>query len=320
MPKKVIITAISVAVIVGLVITAVNLNKQRISVFGRDGTDDKNADISVLVLGRVAEGQGGKWHLAPKLVDAVVLVYYRHESETINLISLPRDLYGTVGDSRFKINEIYSRGKVEDFLKEVPSITGIETDKFLILDAGIIEKAVDELGGVDVEITSPVTDPVSGYRLEEGVHHLSGEDIVWLIRNRYSPEGDFFREKNQQVVIEGIFRQYNSLSPAKKTRFLFDVVPEIKKAESNFSLGELIPRLGDLRDVRFNGIVLDFSTGLLKSSYIPVGLPVVSTASTSSSTSISATGTAQQSAYVLIPTDGTDNYTSIRQFIVERIK
>ena len=328
--KKAIITLFILSSLTGIVFITAKLSDERVSTFWQIGRDRApEEDVSILVLGRVAEGQGGRWHAAPNLVDAIVLINYSPEAEVINLVSLPRDLYGSFGDEKFKINEIYSRKKIDSLLEKLPEITGIETDKFLVVDAGIIERVTDELGGIDIFIEETVTDPVSGYRLEEGEQHLNGEDVVWLIRNRYSPQGDFFREKNQQVVIEGIFEKFSELGSPQKVSFLFSLVPEVKNAESNFNLGEIIPKFDNLESLRFNGVVLDFSTGLLSSSYVPIGGSAATSAPLQDSlgqadatNTASSTGTTSTvvSAYTLIPAEGIDNYTEIRQFITDRIK
>lgn len=314
-------------------------DKERISYFWDNLGQEKEEDITILVLGRVAEGQGGRWHAAPGLVDAIVIVNYRPNSDVINLVSLPRDLYGEFGGQNFKINEIYRRKKIEDFMHKLPEISGIEVENFLVVDVRLIETAVDSLGGIDVDIDSAVTDPVSGYRLDVGVHHLSGEDAMWLMRNRYSPEGDFFREKNQHVVIASIFDKFNILSSSEKTKFLLGMVPFLKSAETNFSIGEIVPKIGRIDKVTFNSVTLDFSTGLLVSSYVPVGKqPSASIPQDALVQAVEdSTGTLQDAfpqqssvqtvqatttgirAYVLIPKEGANNYTKIREFIQNRL-
>lgn len=298
-----------------IAILASTADRERLSYFWDNPEREQEEDITILILGRVAEGQGGQWHAAPGLADAIVIANYRPKSDVVNLVSLPRDLYGEFGGQSFKINEIYRRKKIEDFMHKLPEISGIEVKNFLVVDVRLIETAVDNLGGIDVNIDSAVTDPVSGYRLEEGNHHLNGEDAIWLMRNRYSAGGDFFREKNQHVVIASVFDKFNTLSSTEKTKFLLGMVPFLKSAETNFSVGEIAPKIGKVDEVTFNSVTLDFTTGLLESSYIPVGKSLTTT-TTDNSTSTTATGTR---AYVLIPKEGTNNYTKIREFIQSKL-
>lgn len=324
----------AIAIFVLLIILAglgfvASYGEKSLSFFNAQKSEDKNEGISVLILGRVAEGQGGRWHVAPKLTDAIIVAEYVPQRGIVNLVSLPRDLYGEFGGSEFKINEVYSRQKIGDLLNKLPDITGLEVENYIVLDVGVIEAAIDNLGGIDVTLEDPVTDPVSGYKLEPGMHHISGEDAVWIMRNRYAPGGDFFREKNQHLIIESIFRTFSVLPPVEKTKFLLNMVPYAETAESNFSFSEVVTKIGAIDQILFNSITLDFSTGLLRSSYIPVGGPVVtgsqptttptSTTSTAPSTATSTSATSLQ-AYILIPSEGINNYSSIRAFIIERLK
>ena len=275
-----------------------------------------SGEITVLILGRVAEGQGGKWHVAPNLTDAILVAQYLPEKNRIDLISLPRDLYGEFGGNEFKINEIYHRKKIEEFMAKLPEITGIEVKNYLVVDVEIIEAAVDNLGGIDVELTEPVVDPVSGFRLEPGVHHLDGESAIWVMRNRFAPEGDFFREKNQHNIIASVFEAFSALSTIEKTKFLLSMAPHIQEAETNFSIGELAPQIAGIGALTFNSVTLDFTTGLLASSYVTVGTTTVVTeidgAATTTATSLR--------AYILVPREGINNYGAIREFINAKLQ
>ncbi|KKT87321.1 MAG: hypothetical protein A2119_00005 [Candidatus Colwellbacteria bacterium GWA2_46_10] len=277
------------------------LGNEKVSVVNKDGGafDNQSGDLSILVLGQVGPGQGGRWHAAPNLTDAIVLLHYHQASNTANLISLPRDLYGKFGEEYFRLNRLYEEGKIDDLLGGVNAITGIEVNKYIVVDLGIVSRAIDSLGGVDIDLPSPVTDPVSGFTLKAGPQKLNGEDAIWLIRNRFAPEGDFFREKNQHLVIESAFNKFSSLSSWRKTAVMFNLLPEINKSQSNFSMGDVFYKLGRIDDIKFNSIVLDFSTGLLVSSKV--------------------LGDDGEEAYILIPSEGINEYGKIKEFIDQKI-
>ncbi|MBI2010849.1 MAG: LCP family protein [Candidatus Colwellbacteria bacterium] len=297
MPKKGIIL-ISLALIGLIILSALVFSRERIYSFLGDG-NKKSEDLAILVLGEVAPGEGGRWHEASGLADAILLVYFRAESKTVNLISLPRDLFVTFGGEQFKLNEVSRRDKINDLLVKLPEMTGIKTDKYIEIDLEMIKKAVDELGGIDVLLPAGVFDPVSGYYLAKGPHHLNGDDTVWLIRNRTAPEGDFFRERNQHLVIEAIFKRFNELDTQGRTALFFKLLPEIGKAKANFSIGELVPEAREINNIKFNSIVLGFETKLLQSTSIPWG---------------------SGAFYALVPSAGIDNYTEIKNFIQSQIK
>lgn len=298
MLKRIFIGSLILLVLSGIAFVArVILDRERISSVVVNEEVGREEDIAVLFLGQVAPGEGGQWHFAPGLVDTIVLVYYRFETNTVNFISLPRDLYGQFGDRDLKLNRINNEGKIEELLGKMEEITGVPANKYVVLSLETVAEAVDGLGGIDVDLPTKVTDPVSGYTLDKGAHRLQGEDAVWLIRNRYAPEGDFFREKNQHLVAQAVFKKFESLSSIRKTAFAFRIWPQIMESKVNFSTGDLIGKTRNIKDVDFNSVVLDFDTGLLQSTRIA----------------------AEGDAYVLIPTEGINEYEQIREYIQGQI-
>lgn len=262
-------------------------------------TEKAQPDFAFLALGQVGEGQGGKWHYSPELTDSIIFVYYQPFKKTVNLVSIPRDLYGKFGDESFKINEAIKRNKISELLNKVSEITGTETEKYLMVDLSVVKKGIDTIGGVDVNLLVDAIDWVSGYRMKAGPQHLNGEDAVWLIRNRAAPEGDFFREKNQQLVIESVFKKYQELSKLEKIKLFFELTPELKNADTNITPSEIFTLSQNADSLNFKNIVLDFSTNLLKSSSIMYN--------------------ASSSAYILVPQKGIDNYEDINKFINDKL-
>ena len=299
--KQIVFAIIGLVLLAGIAFVAKSfLGRERVSVVNKEGEfKDQTEDLSILVLGQVGPGQGGRWHAAPNLTDAIVLLHYRQEDNTANLISLPRDLYGKFGEEYFRLNRLYEEGKIDALLEGVSTVTGIEVDKYLVVDLGLVSEVIDGLGGIDIDLPSAVVDSVSGFTLEAGPQRLSGEDAIWLIRNRFAPEGDFFREKNQHLVIESAFNKFNSLSPWRKTAVAFGLLPELNKSKSNFSMGDVFYKFGKIEEINFNSIVLDFSTKLLVSSMVQT--------------------VDGDEAYVLIPSEGINEYGKIQEFISEEI-
>ncbi len=299
--KRILLALIGLVLLAGVTFTAkIFWGGERVSVINKEGEfGDQTGDLSILVLGQVGPGQGGRWHAAPNLTDAIVLLHYRQANSIANLISLPRDLYGKFGKEYSRLNRLYEEGKTDVLLGGVRTITDIEVDKYLVVDLSTVSEVIDGLGGIDIDLPSAVVDPVSGFTLKAGPQKLSGEDSIWLIRNRFAPEGDFFREKNQHLVIESAFNKFNSLSPWHKTAVIFGLLPELNKSKSNFNVGDVFYKLRKIEDIGFNSIVLDFSTGLLVSSKVKA-----------------ANG---DDVEVLIPSEGINEYGKIKEFINQNI-
>ncbi len=268
-----------------------------------DGKKDASEDINFLVLGRTGKVIG--WNFAPDLADSIFLVNYVPKIGAVNLISLPRDLYVNISGEQFKLNEIIKRKKINEFLNgNLVEMTGIKTDRYVVIDVDFVKQVVDDLGGIEVNLPAPAVDWASGYTMPAGNRHLAGEDVVWLVRNRYSSEGDFFREKNQHAVIKSIFEKYKNLGYFEKAKFVFKVLPLLARLEGNINPQEFLTPAFNVSNLRFNDIVFDFSTEILQSSgvVVPVG-----TSSTST-------------AYILVPRAGQNNYSELKDFIQSRIE
>jgi len=259
--------------------------------------------ISFLVLGKTGKVIG--WNFSPDLADSVFLVNYVPKIGVINLISLPRDLYVNIGGEQFKLNEIIKRNKINEFLSgNLVEMTGIKTDRYVVIDVDFVKQVIDDLGGIEVNLSSPAVDWASGYTMQAGDRHLTGEDVVWLVRNRYSSEGDFFREKNQHAVIKSIFEKYKNLGHFDKAKFVFKTMPLLAQLDGNINPQEFLIPAFNVNNLRFNDVVFDFSTGILQSSEV-----VVPAGTSSTST-----------AYILVPRAGQENYSELKGFIQSKIE
>lgn len=311
MYKKLLIFFLSLALAV--VIFTLLTYQKRIFVFSQGNDLSNGGEITFLVLGKMGKVVG--YNDAPELTDSVFIFDYHPQIGAANVISLPRDLYVKLGEEQFKLNEALERGKIKELTKKLPEITGLTVNKYVIVDMEIFKKIVDELGGIDLELKSPLVDWVSGYKMEAGKQHLNGERALWVARNRFAPEGDFMREKNQQEIIRAIFKKYKELNFMQKTALIIKITPELSRLESNINFQEILPLFDTLKIGRFNRITLDFSTGLLQSAFLDLNSTTASSSIINSSSSVSSTA-----AYILIPRKGANDYSEIKTFIDSRIE
>ncbi len=263
------------------------------------GADQNPNGITFVLFGRTGKVIG--WNMSPDLTDTIMVVDYRPNIGVVNLISLPRDLYVNLDGENFKLNEVVERGKVDDFLNNLlPELTGLQTNNYAIVDIGLLQKIVDNLGGIDVDLKSPLTDWASGYTIQAGNQHLDGTQVVWLVRNRYAPNGDFFREKNQHQIIQTIAQKIEGLNALEKTAFLFKLTPDLATSiNTNMNPQIFITLMEKFHSVRFNDVVMDFGSGLLESATTTAG---------------------SSTEDILLPVKGSDNYDNIRNYIESKLE
>lgn len=205
-------------------------------------TDNK---INILIL-----GIGGGSHDGPNLTDTIILATLDQNNNKITLSSIPRDLwFPSLEKEDKKINSAYAYG--ESVRKggglalaeaAVRRITGQDVDYGIRIDFSGFVKAVDIVGGLDVDVENSFDDyqyPISGkednpcgktpeelqtlatasaeqlvqelpcrykqLHFNKGLQHLDGETALEFVRSRHAvgDEGsDFARSKRQEKVIK----------------------------------------------------------------------------------------------------------------------
>lgn len=251
MPKKKLIPIIVVFVLlilVGKLVTS-NLNVFPFVfqlIFNRDiQLKQSDSRINILLL-----GIGGGNHDGPNLTDTIIIASLDPKNDKVTLVSIPRDLWmpDLTGASK-KINSAYAAG---EFIKKggglplveaaVGKITGQNIDYGIRIDFSGFVKAVDILGGLDINIDNTFDDyqyPIDGKEADtcghpqdelqalantsedqlpsvfpcrykhlhfnKGFTHMDGETALEFVRSRHASgvEGsDFSRSKRQEKIIK----------------------------------------------------------------------------------------------------------------------
>lgn len=133
-------------------------------------------------------GIGGGTHEGPDLTDTIILAHINTKSKTVDLISIPRDLWVTQANS--KINALYAYAQEKDkkgllYTKNlVGNLTNQPIDYGVVIDFNGFIKLVDLLGGIDVKVPNILDDyayPVEGREeelcgvTEDGVASFSAQ-------------------------------------------------------------------------------------------------------------------------------------------------
>lgn len=200
-------------------------------------TESKRLNILLL-------GVGGADHDGPNLTDTIIVTSISPKNDKITLVSLPRDLWAPDLDA--KINTAYSFGEARKkgggiILAQatIGKITNLPIDYTIRIDFSGFVKAVDLLGGIDVDVEKTFDDyeyPISGketdpcgheeeelealatassqleafpcryehIHFDKGMQHMDGITALKFVRSRHASgdEGtDFARSKRQEKII-----------------------------------------------------------------------------------------------------------------------
>lgn len=186
----------------------------------KDVLKNDNGRTNVMLL-----GIGGEGHKGGDLTDSMLFFSLDLEKNTALMIPIPRDIW--VPSLKAKINAAYlyanqaRPGSGLDNVKSVVSnLLGVPVHYGIRLDFQGFVKAIDAVGGIDVEVSQTFDDykyPIPGkenvepesdryehIHFDQGPAHLDGSMALKYTRSRHAlgDEGtDFARSARQQKVI-----------------------------------------------------------------------------------------------------------------------
>lgn len=124
--------------------------------------------VNILLLGR-----GGAHHDGPNLTDTIILANLDIKDSKVTLVSIPRDVWvPELTGTNKKINEAYAQGEAKKpgggivLAKSViGEVTGQDINYAVVIDFSGFVKAVDLMGGLDINVDNTFDDyeyPIDG--------------------------------------------------------------------------------------------------------------------------------------------------------------
>jgi len=222
------------------------------------------AVLNIILVGQDRrEGQGRQRS------DAMILCTVNKNAKTLTMTSFMRDMYVKIpGFYNQRINVAYAVGGYKALSDTLKYNFGIQTDHYVEIDFSGFEKAVDLVGGVDIELSKnealylnnrgnwDTGEKYDGsWKLKAGVNHLTGEQALAYsrIRNVGTGEesGDFGRTSRQRVVLGKLIEKAKSLSLTELYSLVNGLIPLITTDMSNQEIMsyvmDYVPILPDLQ-------------------------------------------------------------------------
>lgn len=145
--------------------------------------------------------------------DVMMLAAVNFRDNTVHLISIPRDTYAAIYNTRgrWKINAAFAKGGAaagEGFLyaqKTVEMLMGVPVDYYAGVNMEGLKRLVDAMGGVDYDVDVAIR--LDGRTLEPGFQHLNGQQALDYCRARKGISTDVGRNDRQQRMLLAIFDQ-----------------------------------------------------------------------------------------------------------------
>ncbi len=194
-----------------------NLGIMNIALYGIDSQNEENKGRSDAILVASINGKTGK----------------------IKLISIARDTYVDVPEhGKTKINHAYAYGGPQLAIQTLNENFNLNIKDYVSVNFDSLADVIDELGGIDLEITEAERKQINNYLLkgekqqESGLVHLTGPQAVSYSRIR-KIDGDVMRGERQRKVLECLFEKALEINPLSYPAYVRKFAPMVETSLGN---------------------------------------------------------------------------------------
>lgn len=181
------------------------------------------------------------------LSDTMLLIRFNPHTDQLVVLSLPRDTRTLVRGQMTKLNEANRDGGPALAAMSVSDLLGgVEIDRYVRINVQGVEKLVDALGGVEVNVPKDMKyqdDSQHLYiNLKAGQQRLDGDQALQFLRFRYDDNGDIGRIQRQQMLMRSVLEQaLNPKTIARLPKILSVIQSHV---DTNLSVEELLALSG----------------------------------------------------------------------------
>jgi LCP family protein required for cell wall assembly len=213
--------------------------------------------------------------------DTLMLLRADPQTDTLSLLSFPRDLYvniychGDVVDTQNRINSAWgtcgNNGPAAT-LDTIQHLTGLNINYFITLDFHAFKQLVNNLHGVYMNVDRryyiPLHTGVSAINLHPGYQKLDGGAALSYVRYRHT-DSDIYRTGRQQLFIEALkSRLRTALSP---TSLPLEVPKLVGVLKHNIEIGKAGGGAVDFGELtKYLGLLYHLPPGHLFRNAIPL--------------------------------------------------
>ena len=179
--------------------------------------------------------------------DSIMILSVDKTDNSIKIISVLRDSKVPIdGYEPQKINAAYKYGRAPLAIKTLNQNFKLNIEDYVSVDFGMMEKAINILGGVDITLNQAEADLVNlysdeimgykGYDAVAGMNTLNGAQAVSFSRIR-EIDSDYERAGRQREVLKALFAKLRSEPVTKYPSLIRNFMNCV---ETSFSYGELL--------------------------------------------------------------------------------
>lgn len=198
--------------------------------------DDKIVNIALFGLDRRSTSDNSR-------SDSMMILTLDFKHHKVKLTSLMRDMEVAIdGHGRSKLNHAYAFGGAGLAVKTINQNFGTDIRDYVSVDFFTLEKIIDAIGGVSIEVKEAEIDMINKYMDETariqgtkpvylkigGLQTLNGMQAVSYARIRYVGNGDFERTERQRKVLSAMIDKAKSQGVSEIPSMLMKVSPYVE--------------------------------------------------------------------------------------------
>ncbi len=162
-------------------------------------------EMDILLLGIDAAGN-------VRRSDTIMVAHIDPKNKQVNVLSIPRDTLVVIPGVRLdKINHAYAFGGPELACATTSNFLGVKIDKYIKINIDGLEKVIDSLGGITVDVDKRMyyVDYAGGLYIDlyPGKQKLNGKQAIGYLRYRHDNAGDLGRIKRQQQFLQEVAKE-----------------------------------------------------------------------------------------------------------------
>lgn len=214
--------------------------------------------------------------------DTMILVSIDPETDSVGILSIPRDLYVEVPgygqlqrvNSPMVLGELQQPGYGPQLaMQTVQYNLGIRVHDYIAADFRAVITFIDVIGGIDVEVKRTINDPqypnmwygYDPFYITAGQHHLNGDMALKYARTRHD-SSDFERAERQQQVLFAVRERILDLNmlPTLITQAPSMLANLRDNVHTGLTLDQMIQLAWYLKDIPAENI----HTGVISREYV----------------------------------------------------
>ncbi|MBR2422630.1 MAG: LCP family protein [Oscillospiraceae bacterium] len=174
--------------------------------------------------------------------DSMILVSINKTEKTVKLVSLERGMgvymeYGEMAGQYDLLTHAFRWGGAQLVCDCVENHLRVEVDHYVRVTFSTVEKVVDAIGGIDMELTKAEANALEG--MQPGMNHMNGQQALAFARLR-KIDSDWQRVERQRKVILAAVAALKNASLSELDEVLNVALPMVQTDMTKLEIADLM--------------------------------------------------------------------------------